>query len=878
MQVRTLLAQASELPADERKGFLDRACGGDGSVRAEVETLLAMLDQADGFLNPSRAGPLGPDQPPPAPESDEMPDPMSASAVYAPGTVIRQYTLLNLIGEGGFGRVYLAGQTRPVARQVALKIIKPGMDTRQVVSRFMAERQALALMDHPNIARVLDAGSTAEGRPFFVMELVRGMPVTEYCHSVNLPLRERLELFISVCRAVQHAHQKGIIHRDLKPGNVLVTMADGRPIPKVIDFGVAKAISPTGAMLTLTGERQWMGTPQYMSPEQAAGGGDIDTRSDIYSLGALLYELTTGAAPFDSARLRHATPFEIQRIVANVEPVRPSLRVMSAGEPGLAGNPLTKAEARKVSVELRGDLDWIVMRSLEKDRARRYATANGLADDVARYLRGEPVVAGPPSSAYRIRKLVGRNRALITASALVLAALLLGTIGTAVGMLRARDAMGVALRQRDAAARSEALARQETARAGALNAFLTQMLSSADPRHAKGRDLLVREVLEGASRQVEQSPPPDAHVAEAIHYTLGVTYQSLGLYRQAARHLEAAMKIRRDLYGERNLEVARCMATLADVLWDDDRYAAAEPLYRLSLQIRKDHLGEENVEVAAEMQRIANMLQGKGDWGEAEHMYLRSLEIRRKLLGENNLETARSMAGLALLRRDQGRKDEMTALIEPTLRIRRNLLPPDDPAIAEALFIRGGRDDLEEALSIQKRSLGPDHPEVAETEVWLAIYLIDKNELGSHTEELLTDAFRIQQKAYGREHGELAKTIRITGQLYAGRKDLTRARWYFSQSLEMYRKLLGEDAPEVGWVFRELIPVLEAREEYPNAEQMLLKRYRWSLDRPETRFSLEVAAMLADLYTRSNQPDNAAKWRSAAGNPTTSPTTLPARN
>jgi serine/threonine protein kinase len=403
----------------------------------------------------------------PPPARDDAPTAASsgtpglhAGAVEGPGTIIGHYKILQLIGEGGFGNVYMAQQNEPVKRRVALKIVKPGMDTKQVIGRFESERQALAMMDHPNIARVFDAGTTATGRPYFVMELVKGMPITAYCDTSRLSTRERLELFVSVCQAVQHAHLKGIVHRDLKPSNVLVTMHDERPVAKVIDFGIAKAMNQDLTERTVFTEfRAFVGTPEYMSPEQAAMSGlDVDSRTDIYSLGVLLYELVSGSKPFSSEELRSAGMAEIQRKIREDEPPRPSTRVgkgtrsgsaEAAKTPAGSGGPSSTtaeeiAKHRRTDVgtlrrQLAGDLDWIVMKAMEKDRARRYETANAMAEDIRRYLASEPILARPPSTVYRLRKFARRNRMGLAAGTGVAAAVLLTLVALAYGLSEARS-------------------------------------------------------------------------------------------------------------------------------------------------------------------------------------------------------------------------------------------------------------------------------------------------------------------------------------------------------------------------------------------------------------------------------------------------------
>jgi len=447
-----IFADAIELPVTERAAFLDRECGGDAALRAQVEALLSGHDAAAHFLEkPAVIRPV-------------------AKAEENIGDVIGRYTLRKKIGDGGCGVVYLAEQTEPVRRLVALKVIKLGMDTRHVIARFEAERQALAMMDHPDIARVFDAGATDAGRPFFVMEYVDGVPITKFCDQHSLSMRARLELFSRICLALQHAHQKGIIHRDVKPSNILVTMHEGVPAPKVIDFGIAKATQGRLTDLTLiTGFDQFIGTPAYMSPEQAElREYDIDTRSDVYSLGVLLYELLTGHPPYDSKSLVRAGIEEIRRIIREVEPPRPSTRILTLedGDRNSIARLRGAAPMHLTSV-LRGDLDWIVMCCLEKDRGRRYGTARELAEDVSRHLRQEPVVARPPDALYRMQKFFARNRLACVSVAAVALALVLGTVVSVRQAIRATSAEQIARAERDAATaagRAESIARADAQR------------------------------------------------------------------------------------------------------------------------------------------------------------------------------------------------------------------------------------------------------------------------------------------------------------------------------------------------------------------------------------------------------------------------------
>ena len=496
--------------------------------------------------------------------------------------------------------VYLAEQQEPVFRRVALKVIKLGMDTRQVVARFEAERQALALMDHPNIAKVLDAGATEAGRPYFVMELVKGVRITDYCDRSNLSTSERLSLFIQVCQAIQHAHQKGIIHRDIKPSNILVTLHDGVPVPKVIDFGIAKAT--TGQRLTdktlYTAIEQFIGTPAYMSPEQAELSGlDIDTRSDIYALGVLLYELLTGKTPFDAKRLVEAGLDEIRRIIREEEPPRPSTRIstLEADEQTVLAKR-RHSEPPKLLGIIRGDLDWIAMKALEKDRTRRYETANGLAMDVQRYLDNEPVVARPPSNLYRFQKLVRRNKLAVATTSAVAAALIIGLGLSTWLFFKEKDARykEVEARKRAVAAEQSQIklreqAQAESAKSRQVSAFLKEMLNGVGPSVALGRDTtMLREILDKTAERVGQDLNEQPDIGADMRTTIGEVYLALGQYAKAEAMHREAVNARRKLVGDANLlELARSLEDLGVALEVQSKAPEAISVHREALEIRR---------------------------------------------------------------------------------------------------------------------------------------------------------------------------------------------------------------------------------------------------------------------------------------------------
>jgi serine/threonine protein kinase len=542
--------EASQLaPGEQRDAYLARACGADRALRQRVEHLLQVQPRVEGFLERPFPGP------------GQLPTAEEPQITERPGTFIGPYKLLEQIGEGGMGLVFMADQTQPVRRRVALKVLKPGMDTRQVVARFEAERQAMALMDHPHIARVFDAGATASGRPYFVMELVRGVPITEFCDQRRLTTRQRLELFALVCHAVQHAHQKGIIHRDLKPSNVLVTLHDTVAVPKVIDFGIAKA---TGQQLTdrtlFTNFAQLLGTPLYMSPEQAEMNGlDVDTRSDVYSLGVLLYELLTGTTPFKGETLKNMGVDELRRMIREKEPQTPSRRLSTLDAQARSTvSERRGVDGRRLGQMLRGELDWIVMKALVKDRNRRYQSASALAADVQRYLNDEPVEACPPSVDYLLRKYVRRNRrALVTAGVVAVTLVAATVVSTWEGVL-ALDAQRQAEADRDRAKIEQDRARAAERRASteasiarAVNDFfhgdlLGQAASAPQFSQEIGGEpyLTVKEALDRAASRIGERFRDQPLVEAAIRTTIGEAYKNLGKDQLGVPHLERAVALR----------------------------------------------------------------------------------------------------------------------------------------------------------------------------------------------------------------------------------------------------------------------------------------------------------------------------------------------
>ena len=667
-----------------------------------------------------------------------------APAADGPGTVIGgRYRLTAVLGEGGMGTVWRAEQTEPVTRAVAVKLVKSGMDSAAVLRRFEAERQALAVMDHPNIARVLDAGTTDRGRPFFAMELVDGVPITRYCDARRLGPRERLELFLPVCRAVQHAHQKGVIHRDLKPGNVLVAEVDGRPVPKVIDFGIAKAtgVAPGGQTLQ-TGLGMVVGTPEYMAPEQAdPGGADVDTRADVYALGVLLYELLTGSTPLTRQRAARGALLEVLRLVREEEPPTPSSRLSGADAlPAIAADRGT--EPARLSRLVRGELDWVVMKALEKDRTRRYESAGGFARDVERHLADEPVEAGRPTRGHRLRKFARRHRRPLAAAA-ALGLLLAAAAGVSTWLaVRATRAEAQAVQDRDA--KQDALSRVESEQAktaAALAAqtaiqefYSTRVLQAGRPKGTEnglGKDVTLRAVLDAAVAALDTAFPQQPAVEAAVRHRLAESYllmdaapTALDHYRRAEALWQAAGRPADDP------DALQTQNDIAVSLYTLRKWPEALALHERVLAARRTVFGPDSLPVAKSLRNVGATLYYLGRYPEAVAAGEETLRIYRTRLGDDSGETLRSLNNLASMYAKVGRSADTLRLFEELLAARRRL--DRTPATASPfnthmvmsnlgrLYDNIGRPAdavrlLEEVAPLQRANLGGDHTDTLDT-------------------------------------------------------------------------------------------------------------------------------------------------------------------
>jgi serine/threonine protein kinase/tetratricopeptide (TPR) repeat protein len=881
------LAAVEEQELANRAAVVDRDCGADIALRNRVEALLHAHDQPDSVLNQ----PVNPDPPlaagtvtepgdqcasglpsepidatgdrTPSPNDTDRPTPRPITE--APGTKIGPYKLREKIGEGGMGVVYLAEQEKPVRRRVALKIIKPGMDTEQVVTRFEAERQALALMDHPSIARVFDAGATDTGRPYFVMELVKGVPITDYCDTVHLTPRERLELFIPVCQAIQHAHQKGIIHRDVKPSNALVTMQDGKPLPKIIDFGIAKAIEQKLTERSLfTQHGTIMGTLEYMSPEQAElSAMDVDTRTDVYALGVLLYELLTGSTPLERARLRQAGYVEILKRIREEEPPKPSTRLSESRErlPSVAAQRRT--EPARLTKLVRGELDWIVMKAIEKDRTRRYETANGFARDIARYLEGDPVEAWPPSASYRLRKYARKHRAaLVTAGAfgaLLAAAAVVSTwqavrarVAEKRALTEAKRAMAAEAQtalERDRAVAAESTARDEAAKAKAVNEFLTQdILTQAEPANNAVEDkVTLLEVLDRAADRVGERFHDQPQVEADLRDTIAGTYHGLGSFAKAERQVRAQLEIERRLHGGDSAEALSALGALGHTRYHLGASREAIDLFEkavdgLSRKLGPDHpktltsrnnlaraylaagrtaeaiatleqvcrlsastLGPDHPDTLARQSNLAWAYQTAGRTSEAIVIDREVLKLRTSKLGPEHPDTLTSRNDLAAAYWNAGRTNEAIALFEETLKLMTSKLGPDHPStlisrsnLAAAYGAAGRTSEaiafFEETLKLSVSKLGPDDPSTLQTRNNLATAYSDAGRT-SESIALFEETLKLRTSTLGPDHPD---TLISRINLAAAYKDAGRTNEAIAmhrETLKLMTSKLGPDHP-----------------------------------------------------------------------------------
>jgi len=750
--IKEIVGRALECGPDEREAFLDGKCAGDAVLRAEVHSLIAAYDEADGLSLPGWAG-------------------VFAVAGDTPRS-IGPYRLVRELGVGGMGQVWLAEQTEPVCRQVAIKLIRAGLYDKRVLQRFVSERQSLALMNHPAIAKIFDAGATPDGQPYLVMEYVDGLPITEYCDRHTLAIVDRLKLFQRVCEGVQHAHQKAVIHRDLKPSNILVTEIDGSPMPQIIDFGVAKGIFPTRNAPTLfTQMGTLVGTVGYMSPEQSQlDAGDVDTRTDVYSLGVVLYELLVGALPFDPATLRSYASLNRSR---DLEAPKPSTRLRMSADMSAHVAHHRGTEVGPLMHHLRGDLDAIVLKALETDRQRRYATPAELAADIGNYLRNEPVSAHAPSAGYRARKYLRRHWAAASVAAGGLTLLFIFAIAQTIQLRNTR---------------------LERDRADQITNFMTQIFKVVDPSEARGNTVTAREILDKSSQQIETGVGLDAGVQSDLLQVMANTYTNLGLYARAHSLAQTALDSRRRLLGPENPKTLESLQQMGDILFLEGHSAEAEDALRRTLELQVRVLGPDDVHTLETQNTLVSILVSKGRFAEAERLGRETVAAETRTLGPRNVLTlvTSRLLGAALMR--QSRFDEAERLFRQTVSVQREVLGPDHPdtlktesSLGGMLLEQGRHAEAEvvyrEVLAARRRILGDEHPVTADTMATLAMDLSPDPSRHAEAEVLFRKALAIEMPKVGPES-------RFTTRAEEGLANLLDADHRYAEAESLQREVL----------------------------------------------------------------------------------------
>jgi len=890
--VKELLHQALRLAPDERARFLDEACTSDAALRAEVESLLvADEDVRTSFL-----------QSPPFAEDSDQTD--AVAALQAGQVFAQRFQLVRKLGEGGMGQVWLAEQTSPVQRQVALKLIKAGMYDEAVVQRFQAERQSLAIMDHPAIAKVFDAGTTPQGQPYFVMEYVPGLPITQYCDQKKLRIPERLQLFIQACEGVQHAHQKAIIHRDLKPANILVVEIDGKPVPRIIDFGLAKATTPQAEGETLfTHLGHFVGTPGYMSPEQADPNvRDIDTRTDVYSLGVVLYVLLAGSQPFETNQKEPLDEF--LRKLREEEPPNPSSKVGSDRETSSATAEARGTEPRQLVSQLRGDLDWITMKALEKDRARRYGTPSELAADIRRYLNHEPVAARPASVGYRVQKYVRRHRVAVGVAAVLV--LLLGTFS----VLQTVELRRIT-RERDRANR-------ERDRATRITDFMTNMFKVSDPSQARGNSVTAREILDKASKDMGTGLAKDPEVQSQMMQVMAGTYANLGLYPRAHELAKQAMDLRLSILGPDDPKTLESMTQLGGILDHEGHYAEAEKLERQALMRERQILGSadpltltttddlaqslevqghyedveklerEAIDAATRklgpespptlhsMNTLGQALWYQGRYAESEQEYRQLLDADRRNFGPDSLQTMSVMHNLAMVLEYQGRLSESEQLYRDVLTRAERVLGPDHPetagvmnSLATVVYREGRLADCEklnrQALAVWLRVLGPEHPKTLISKSDLAEVLLMEGHV-HEAEKLQRETLATRVRVLGSEDPATLQSQTSLAEILIREGYDTQAEKLARDTLEVQVRTLGPQHPDTLESMRELGIALAHTHRYAEATKLFHNVIENENDSSGKGYPWSVWYDFAFVAVAANQPDDALQYLQEAVN------------
>jgi eukaryotic-like serine/threonine-protein kinase len=832
-QIQELLRLAFALNPSDRDVFLERAFAGDAELRAEVEPLLASDAVTDSFIEDAIRDGI---------RSFEK----GASPPY--GRLKGPYQLEREIGRGGMSRVYQAARAdQQYQTKVAVKLVQHGMDSEEILRRFRNERQILASLNHPNIAKLLDGGTDEDGLPYFVMEYIEGRPINQYCDDLKLPIVDRLKLFRTVCSAVEYAHHNLVVHRDLKPSNILVTREG---VPKLLDFGIAKLLDPQRTSLpfepTLTNVR--MMTPGYASPEQVQGL-HITTASDLYSLGVLLYELLAGHRPYQvSGRL----PQEIERIICQEDPEKPSV-IISRTEAQDAFSPELISQKRGCQIDqlrrrLAGDIDNILLTALRKEPERRYGSVAQMSEDIQRHLNGLPITARRATFSYRSAKFIRRNKLGVAVGAVLLIMAIAFIVSTA--RQNARTA-----RERDKAER--------------VAAFLVNLFEGSEPERTKGKPITVREILDDGAKKIGQELGDEPEVRAALMDTLGKVYYKLGQYDKAQPMLEEALALRQRAFSGKHLNVATSLNNLADVLQMKGEYERAEPLYRAALEMRRELFRQDHPELAKSINGLADLLHDKGSYDDAEPLYREALAMRLRLFGEEHLDVAESLNNLALLFHDKADYDQAEPLYRQSLEIRQRWLGGEHPLIAQSLNNLGSllraRGDIQtaeamlrEALAMNRRMLGNQHKDVIGDMNNLATLLQDKGSY-SEAESLLREVLTNTRKQFGDENVDMATSLYNLARLYRLKGDDRLAESFYRQSIEAYRKSLPSDHAYLAYPLVGLGAMLLARGDCRTAEPLLregLEIRAKALSEEHWR-TAEAGSYLASCLTEKHRFDEA---------------------
>ena len=866
----------------EQARFLDRVCQGDSAKRHRLGRLLQADHQVGKALG--RTPPI----------TTHPGQPCHEFFAEKPGDQIGRYKLLEQLGEGGFGCVWMAERVADIRQRVAVKILKEGMDSKEFIARFEQERQALALMDHPNIAKILDAGATPKGRPYFAMELVRGLKITTYCDEHKLPIPERIQLFIQVCQGVHHAHQKGVIHRDLKPGNLLVTEIDGKPVAKIIDFGVAKALQGRLTDQTLfTRFQRMVGTPRYMSPEQAAMTSvDVDTRSDVYSLGVILYELLTGQTPLLAETIATAGEYELRRLIREVDAAPPSQRVGSLTQPDLTSTAnFRSTEPATLPRQLRHELDWIVLKCLEKDRQRRYDNPKELSEDLRRHLANEAVVARPPSQLYLLERLIRRHRIAFAATTAIALSLFAGLTASSLLYFHEKEARRRAvtaesnekiLRTTAEKATAEALASESKTRAAAakseqIASFLTDMLKGAGPSVALGRDIpVLREILEKTTRRIDADFAAQPALQAELYDVVADVNHDLGRYAEAEAALRKSIAIREKLGNPDDPDLIASVSSLGTALEMQGRLDAAETAFRRALASRRKIHQAPHANITHAIVKLGNLLHDHHKIPEATALFEEALAARDSLMDQQTLERAESIHNLGTLAIKLARYQDAESLHQLALSLRRKLSPTETPAIAGSLsdlaFICHMQLRLpesekfdREALAINRRILGPEHPDTALTLNNLGVVLHDQRKY-PEAESMLREAVAIRRKRLGETHAWTVGSLSLLALTLEYQNQHAAAEALLRPTLAAFGDPPADPASKAQ-IQHALGKNLLAQKRHDEAEPLLLAAHTTfaalNQESPESYHTRirEVIGQLIALFQATSNPARVGEWQ-----------------